>query len=113
MGAVAVGLCAVGTLLTLPAHVSTLAVGLGVFALGNFSGVTAAQIGVATSTHVDRGAASAVYFSCYYAFGALGAYLPGLAWQAWGWSGVVGLVLAAMGVAAGALAAKVPARFAS
>jgi MFS transporter, YNFM family, putative membrane transport protein len=113
MGAVAVGLCACGSLLTLPAHISTLALGLGVFALGNFSGVTAAQIGVATSTQVDRGAASAVYFSCYYAFGSLGAYVPGLAWQAWGWSGVVGLVLGAMTVAAAALAARIPARFAT
>jgi MFS transporter, YNFM family, putative membrane transport protein len=113
MGAVAVALCASGSLLTLPAHISTLAVGLAVFALGNFSGVTAAQIGVATSTQVDRGAASAVYFSCYYAFGSLGAYLPGLAWQSWGWSGVVGLVLGSMTIAAAALAVKLPGRLAA
>jgi YNFM family putative membrane transporter len=110
LGAVAAGLCVAGTLLTLPAHISTLVVGLGLFALGNFSGVTAAQIGVATSTRVDRGAASAVYFSCYYASGALGAYVPGLAWQAWGWDGVVALVAGAMVVAATALAVKLPAR---
>lgn len=110
IGGVAVGLCVSGTLLTLPAHISTIAVGLALFALGNFSGVTAAQIGVATSTQVDRGAASAVYFSCYYASGALGAYIPGLAWQAWGWSGVVVLLLGVLALAGFALAATGPAR---
>ena len=42
----------------------------------------------ATSPRVDRGAATALYFGIYYAGGALGAYLPGLAWQEWGWGGV-------------------------
>jgi len=31
-----------------------------------------------------------MYFSVYYASGALGGYLPGLAWQRWQWSGVAG-----------------------
>src|SRR5919107_362268 len=33
--------------------------------------------------------ASAMYFSVYYASGALGGYLPGLAWEHWKWGGVV------------------------
>ena len=106
----AVGLCAGGLLLSLPDHVSTLAIGLGCFALGNFSGVTAAQIGVATATETDRGAATAVYFSLYYTCGALGAYLPGLAWQAWGWTGVVALAVAVLCVAVAALALIRPSR---
>jgi YNFM family putative membrane transporter len=92
-----------GTLLTLPDHIGAVLPGLALFALGNFSGVTAAQIGIARSTDVDRGAATAVYFSCYYALGALGAYLPGVAWQTWGWGGVVSLTLGAFAVASAAL----------
>ncbi len=103
----AAGLCCVaGVLLTLPAHIGVVLPGLALFALGNFAGVTAAQIGVATSTRVDRGAASAVYFSAYYTSGALGAYVPGLAWERWGWGGVVTLVLIALAVATGALAIR-------
>jgi predicted MFS family arabinose efflux permease len=60
-----------------------------------FSGATALQLGVTMSAHVDRGAASAVYFSIYYGSAALGAYLPGLAWQAWRWTGIVGVGLTA------------------
>jgi hypothetical protein len=29
-----------------------------------------------------------MYFSVYYASGALGGYLPGLAWEHWQWRGV-------------------------
>jgi len=78
-----------GLLLTFPSSIVPLVLGLAAFTLANFSGVTAAQIGVAEATDVDRGAASAVYYSMYYACGGLGGFLPGLAWQAWGWSGVV------------------------
>ena len=70
--------------------------------LANFSGVTAAQLGVAGSGSVDRGAASAVYFSLYYAIGSLGAYLPGLAWERYGWEGVAVTGFAAL-AAAGAV----------
>jgi predicted MFS family arabinose efflux permease len=68
-----------------------------------FSGATALQLGVTMSADVDRGAASAVYFSIYYASAALGAYVPGLAWQAWRWNGIVGIGLAATTLAALAL----------
>ena len=52
---------------------------------------------------MDRGAASAVYFSVYYGSGAVGGYLPGLAWQAWHWAGVACAGLAAVGVAGASL----------
>jgi YNFM family putative membrane transporter len=95
----ALGLAGAGLALSLFDSAPTLFLGLGLVALGNFAGVTAAQLGVAAATDVDRGAASAIYFGVYYSTGAFGAYLPGLAWQAWGWNGVavVGLaVLAAV-----------------
>ena len=81
-------LCAVGLLITLPSQIVGVVLGLAAVALGNFAGVMAAQIGVSDASVVDRGAASAVFFSFYYASGALGGYLPGLAWQAWRWNGV-------------------------
>ncbi len=93
-----------GLLLTLPDTVLTLGIGLASFTLANFAGVTAAQIGVAAASAVDRGAASAVYYSCYYGSGALGGYLPGLAWQAWRWDGVVLVGLGVLSLAAAALA---------
>ena len=62
--------------------------GLALFAAAMFAGVTACQLGVASSTDQNRGFATAVYFSAYYIAGALGGYLPGLAWQSWGWTGV-------------------------
>jgi YNFM family putative membrane transporter len=98
-------LAAGGIALTFPAHLPTLVVGLALFALGNFSGVLAAQMGVASSSAVDRGVASALFFSCYYTAGALGAYLPGVAWQDWRWEGVAAVTLGTLAAAAVALAA--------
>ena len=43
--------------------------------------------------------------SIYYGAGALGAYLPGLAWQEWGWGGSRPTGLVALLLAAAALAA--------
>jgi MFS transporter, YNFM family, putative membrane transport protein len=74
---------------TLPAVVAALAV----LTVAMFSGATAAQIGVATASESDQGSASAIYYSCYYTCGAFAAYLPGVAWQWWGWPGVTGVAL--------------------
>lgn len=79
---------AAGALLTLPALLWTAGVGLALVATGMFAGVTAMQIGVASSTDRDRGSASGVYFTGYYLAGAVGAYVSGLAWQALSWPGV-------------------------
>ena len=65
-----------------------LVLGLACIAGAMFTGYTATQLGVSDVAPVDRGAATALYFGIYYAGGALGAYLPGLAWQEWGWGGV-------------------------
>ena len=81
-----------------------LVLGLACIAAAMFTGYTATQLGVSDVARVDRGAATALYFGIYYSGGALGAYLPGLAWQEWGWGGVataglVALVVAAAGIA--------------
>jgi MFS transporter, YNFM family, putative membrane transport protein len=100
----AVGCAATGLLLSLPARLPTLALGLALLTVAMFSGATALQLGVTMSTAVDRGVASAVYFCVYYGSAALGAYLPGLAWERWHWNGVVAVGLAATAVAGVALA---------
>ena len=99
------GCVAAGVLLTLPGTLVTLLPGLALITAGMFSGVTAAQIGIATATESDRGTATAIYFSLYYAAGAVGGYLPGLAWEAWAWPGVAAVALAGLAVALALLAA--------
>ncbi|MCY7302682.1 MAG: hypothetical protein LH654_06535, partial [Thermoleophilia bacterium] len=99
-----VGLSATGLLLTLPDVLPLLVIGLACIAGAMFTGYTATQLGVSDVARIDRGAATALYFGIYYAGGALGAYVPGLAWQEWGWGGVaatgfVALALAAAGIA--------------
>lgn len=84
---------------TLPALVAA----LGVLTVAMFSGATAAQIGVATASESDQGSASAIYYSCYYTCGAFAAYLPGVAWQWWGWAGVTGVALGVLAPAAAIL----------
>jgi YNFM family putative membrane transporter len=100
----ALALAAAGLALSLAGVLATLVLGLACITLANWSGVTAAQLGVAGSTTVDRGAASAIYFSLYYLTGAVGGYVPGLAWERWGWNGVAASGFAALALAAAVLA---------
>ena len=51
-----------------------LVLGLACVASAMFAGVTAAQLGISDVARVDRGAATALYFSIYYTLGALGAW---------------------------------------
>ena len=100
----AFAVAAAGLAITLPARLPTLVLGLALVTLANWAGVTAAQIGVAEASDVDRGTASALYYSLYYFTGALGGYLPGLAWERFRWEGVVASGWAALALAAAALA---------
>ncbi len=106
----ALATAACGLLVSLPSSLVSLGLGLAFVALANFAGVTAAQLGVAEASAVDRGVASAVYFSIYYTSSAVGGYLPGLAWEAWGWPGVAALALAVLATAATLLLAASPVR---
>jgi YNFM family putative membrane transporter len=95
----AIGCAMAGLCVSLPAYLPTLAVGLGLMTFAMFGGATALQLGVLSAAAADRGAAAALYFCVYYTSGALGAYLPGLAWQAWGWKGVAACGLGALAAA--------------
>ena len=103
MALAAVACCLKGVALTIPPTLPTFAVGLALVTLAMFSGVTALQLGITAAAVVDRGAASAVYFSLYYGAGAVGGYVPGLAWQVWHWDGVAAAGLAAASLAGVAL----------
>jgi MFS transporter, YNFM family, putative membrane transport protein len=105
LAAGAVALSTVGVVLTLPASLPAIVVGLGCVATATFTGYTAAQLGVGEVARTDRGSASAFYFSAYYGSGALGAYLPGLAWERAGWGGVVACGLGSLAIAATGLVA--------
>ena len=91
-------LSATGLLLTLPDVLPLLVLGLACIAGAMFTGYTATQLGVSDVARVDRGAATALYFGIYYAGGALGAYVPGVAWQEWGWGGVALTGFVALGL---------------
>jgi len=91
-------LSCVGLLLSLTSSLPLVGIGLGLFALGNFAGVTATQLGVAACGGRNRGSASAIYYSAYYLAGGLGGFVPGLAWQAWGWNGVVLMAVGGFGL---------------
>ena len=99
------GIAATGVGLSLLDVLPLALAGLALITLGNFSGVTAAQLGVADATEQDRGLASALYFSSYYVAGALGSYVPGLAFERWEWPGVAALALAAYAIGATAVLA--------
>jgi YNFM family putative membrane transporter len=105
--AIGLGIC--GVLLSGPASLPTLVLGLALLTVAMFSGATSAQLGVGDVAVRNRGLASALYFSTYYVSGALGAYLPGFAWQAWRWPGVMAVSLASLAVALVAIAAVKPA----
>jgi YNFM family putative membrane transporter len=89
-----------GMALSLPDALPAVVAGLGLLTVAMFSGVTAAQLGVASAASRSAGRASGVYFTSYYVAGGLGAFLPGFAWEAWGWSGVTAVALAVLATAA-------------
>jgi YNFM family putative membrane transporter len=98
LASIAVAGC--GVLGSLPPEPATAILALAVMTLGMFGGVTAAQLGLAAAGPADRGAASAIYFSFYYGAGALAGFVPGLAWEAQGWPGVVAVAAPALALGA-------------
>ena len=79
---------ATGVLLTLTHSLALVIVGLALVMMSALSGQVSAALGQGTSTETNKGLASALYFSAYFSAGALAGYLPGLAWEGFGWSGV-------------------------
>ena len=102
VAAAAMVIGAAGVALTLTQSLVLVIIGLGLVILAAFTSQTAAALGQGTSTETDKGLASAIYFSMYYAAGSIAGYVPGLAWERFGWGGVASAALGsyALGLAA-------------
>jgi YNFM family putative membrane transporter len=93
---------ALGMAATLARSLPLVIAGLVVLVLGTFTAQAVAPAFVNQSARTAKGGASALYLTFYYLGGTAGSVVPGLAWQAWGWPGVVGTC--GVGVALGLLA---------
>jgi YNFM family putative membrane transporter len=98
---IAVGLAveAAGMALTTARPLGLVVLGLVVLVVGTFTAQAVAPAFVNVTAETAKGGASALYLTSYYVGGTLGSVLPGLAYQAVGWRGVVGACLAATAVA--------------
>jgi len=101
---------ALGMAATLAGALPLLVAGLVVLVLGTFTAQAVMPAFVNQTALGNKGSASALYLTFYYLGGTLGSVLPGLAWQAAGWTGVVALCGAAVlvGLAANALLCRRP-----
>lgn len=88
-----------GLSLTLIPVLPLIAISLFILCTGMFTAQAIAPALVNTLAKQAKGGAGALYLVFYYIGGTLGAVVPGLAWQAFGWIGVVGTCLTAFGIA--------------
>jgi len=97
---IAVGLAveAAGMAIVLARPLPLVVIGLVVLVLGTMTAQAVAPAFVNLTAREAKGGANALYLSFYYLGGTLGASLPGLAWEARGWPGVVAICGAAVAV---------------
>lgn len=87
---------ALGMTLTLVSWVPAIVLGLVVLCGGTFTAQAVAPAFVNQNAREAKGSASALYLMAYYLGGTLGGVLPGLAWQSFGWLGVVFCCMSAL-----------------
>jgi YNFM family putative membrane transporter len=90
---------AAGMALTAARPLPVVVLGLVVLVLGTFTAQAVAPAFVNVTAETAKGGASALYLTSYYVGGTLGSVLPGFAFEAAGWRGVVASGAAAAGVA--------------
>lgn len=90
---------AIGIAALLARPLPLVVLGLVVLVTGAMTAQAIAPAFVNVTARTAKGGANALYLTAYYVGGTLGASLPGLALQAVGWKGVVGVCVAAVGVA--------------
>ncbi|MEC3919103.1 MFS transporter [Nocardia sp. CDC160] len=95
----ALALMALGVLVTIPDHLSTVLIGVLLFTTGFFGAHTVASAWVGTLAE-NRGAASSLYMFAYYLGSAVIGSGAGIAYAAGGWSGLVACVSLLFGLAA-------------
>ncbi|MBS1108513.1 MAG: major facilitator superfamily 1, partial [Anaeromyxobacteraceae bacterium] len=93
-------LSAVGVAVTLSGSLVVLVAGLLVLVVGMFTAQALGPSWVNENARDAKGGANALYLAFYYLGGTLGSWLPGLAWQRWGWAGVAACSLLALCAAA-------------
>jgi YNFM family putative membrane transporter len=104
---VAIGLSveALGLLATLHGSLPIIVGGLLLVVAGTFTAQAVVPAFVNQQARTAKGGASALYLTFYYLGGTLGSVVPGLAWERWGWPGVLATCCSAVlvGLAANAL----------
>src|SRR6185503_10789871 len=91
-----------GALLPLADSLALIVVGLAAMALAMFTVVPACQLLIPRLARHDRGTATSLHLTVYYAAGGLGGYLPGFALDR-GWGTLIAVCVASIG---GGLAAS-------
>jgi MFS family permease len=89
----AVGMSAIGMVLTLIHSVPVIIAGLALEASGVFTCQSASSTHVGKAAHEARSSAAGLYVSFYYLGGLAGSILPGLLWRHAGWPGCVAIML--------------------
>lgn len=91
---------ATGLLLTLPLHLGAVVTGIVVFTVGFFGAHAVASAWVGALAGQARAQASSLYLFAYYLGSSVSGTGGGFFYQAWGWGGVVALILLLIGIAA-------------
>lgn len=94
--AVGIAVAMVGLTASLVPVLAVIVLGAIVLCAGMFLAQPLAPTFVARNARGHRGGATALYQSFYYLGAVCGSTLPGLAWQEWGWAGVIGSCLASL-----------------
>lgn len=95
----ALAVMAVGVLLTLLAPLAAVIAGIVVFTVGFFGAHAVASAWVGASASTARAQASSLYLLFYYLGSSISGTGGGVVWSAWGWPGVVALILGLLGAA--------------
>ncbi len=82
-------IAAAGCVITLLPSLAAMMIGLLLLCVGMFTTVSSAPSYVNLTATTAKSGAGALYLAFYYVGATLGSFLPGLAWQARGWPGVV------------------------
>ena len=83
-----------GLLLTLAPHLATVILGLAACSTGVFICQSATIGHIADSVTEGRSLATGIYYLSYYAGGAAGSWIAGLAYERWNWGGAVLSIIA-------------------
>jgi predicted MFS family arabinose efflux permease len=89
----ALGLCAIGSLVTLVPSLPVIAAGLSIFATGVFIAQASSSSHVAHHAAHDRALAIGMYATAYYIGGSVGGSVPAAFWNTGGWPACIAFIL--------------------